>query len=118
MENDIKILVEDLAKMIGEGKVLEAFDKYYSDDIEMQENNDAPRIGKEVNRAHEESFMGGIIEVREMKTLGIAVGDNYSTIESFMDATHKDWGVMKMSQVAVQHWKDGKIVKEKFYYNK
>ena len=34
-----------------------------------------------------------------MQILGIAYGDNgYVTMESSMDATHKDWGVMKMSQ--------------------
>ncbi|KKR78946.1 MAG: hypothetical protein UU24_C0021G0015 [Candidatus Nomurabacteria bacterium GW2011_GWA2_40_9] len=116
--NDVKMLVEDLAKMIAEGKILEAFDKYYADDVVMQENEDAPRIGKVSNRAHEEAFVNGITEVREMKVLGIATGDNYSTMEYSIDATHKDWGEMKMSQVAVQHWKDGKVISEKFYYNK
>ncbi len=112
------MLVEDLSKMINEGKILEAFEKYYADDVVMQENNDAPRVGKEANRAHEEAFVNGIVKVNEMKTLGIGVGENYSTIESYIDAEHKDWGPMKMSQVAVQNWKDGKIVKEKFYYSK
>ena len=55
--------------------------------------------------------------MHDSKILGIAVGDNYSTMESFMDVTHKDWGRMARSQVATQHWQNGKIVKEKFYYN-
>ncbi len=38
-------------------------------------------------------------------------------VEWFMDYTHKEWGDKKGLQVAVQHWKDGKIVNEKFYYN-
>ena len=115
---DIKNLVTDLSNMIAEGKILEAFEKYYADDVVMQENNDAPRVGKEANRAHEEAFVHGIDKVNEMKILGVAVGDNYSTIESSIDAVHKEWGTMKMSQVAVQHWKDGKIFSEKFYYSK
>lgn len=115
--NDIKNNVEDLAKMIGEGKILEAFEKYYDENVEMQENEDAPRIGKEVNRGYEEAFVNGIVEFHSGKTLGIAIGENYSTIESSMDVTHKDWGRIARSQVAVQHWRDGKVVKEKFYYN-
>lgn len=115
MENT-KMLVEDLAKMIEEGKILEAFEKYYADDVVMQENDDEPRVGKEVSRGYEEAFVNGIVEMHAGKTLGIAVGDNYSTIESFMDVTHKDWGRIARSQVAVQHWKDGKVVNEKFYY--
>lgn len=116
--NDVKMLAEDLAKMINEGKILEAFDKYYADDVVMQENDDEPRVGKALNRGHEEAFVNGITEMREIKILGIATGDNYSVLEYSIDATHKDWGVMKMTQVAVQTWKDSKVVKEKFYYNK
>lgn len=111
------MLAEDLAKMIDDGKILEAFEKYYADDVVMQENDDEPRVGKEVNRGYEEAFVNGIVEIHAGKTLGIAVGDNYSTIESFMDVTHKDWGRIARSQVAVQHWKDGKVISEKFYYN-
>ncbi len=116
MENT-KMLVEDLARMIGEGKILEAFEKYYAEDVVMQENEDAPRVGKDANRGYEEAFVNGVVEVHDAKTLGIAVGDNYSTIESFMDVTHKDWGRIARTQVAVQHWKDGKVISEKFYYN-
>lgn len=115
---DTKSLVTDLANMIVEGKILEAFEKYYADDVVMQENNDAPRVGKEANRAYEEAFVNGIEKINDMKILGIAVGDNYSTMESYIDAVHKEWGPMKMSQVAVQQWKDGKIINEKFYYSK
>jgi hypothetical protein len=61
--------------------------------------------------------VNGVVEVHDAKTLGIAVGDNYSTIESFMDVTHKDWGRIARTQVAIQHWKDGKVISEKFYYN-
>lgn len=115
--NNTKELVEDLAKMIGEGKILEAFEKHYAEDVTMQENEDAPRVGKEENLKYEKTFVEGITEVHDMKILGIAVGDNYSMIESSMDITHKDWGRVARTQVAVQRWKDGKVVKEKFYYN-
>jgi len=115
--NDTKELVQDLAKMIGEGKIMEAFEKYYAENVTMQENETAHRVGKDANRAFEEAFVGGITEFRESKVLGITWGDNISMVESHMDATHKDWGVMKKTQVAVQRWQDGKIVSEKFYYD-
>lgn len=115
--NNIKELVEDLVKMINEGKIMEAFEKYYADNIVMQENETAPRVGKDVNREYEKAFVGGIVEFHSGKTLGIAVGDNYSTVESFMDVTHKDWGRVARTQVAVQKWENGKIVNEKFYYD-
>lgn len=115
--NNIKELVEDLVKMINEGKIMEAFEKYYADNVTMQENEGEIRIGKDANREYEKAFVEGIVEFHSGKTLGVATGDNYSTVESFMDVTHKDWGRSARSQVAVQRWENGKIVSEKFYYN-
>lgn len=115
--DNLKEKVQDLAKMIEEHKLMEAFEKYYADDVSMQENENAPMSGKAANREREMAFVGGITEWHDVKILGIAVGEDYSTLEVFMDVTHKDWGRSGRAQVAVQHWKDGKIVKEKFYYN-
>ena len=48
-----KAAVEDLiAKVVG-GKALDAFDRYYADDVTMQENEQPPRVGKAACRAFE-----------------------------------------------------------------
>jgi len=114
--NNTKELVEGLAQMIKEGKMLEAFEKYYADNVSMQENDEAPRVGKEVNRAFEKTFVEGITEFHSAEILGTASNDNYSMIESSMDVTHKDWGRIARTQVAVQRWENNQIIKEKFYY--
>ena len=116
MKNDITSLVDSLNSKISEGKIMEAFDEYYADDVVMQENNTEPRVGKEVNRKNEEAFVNGLIGKPVMKVLSVATGDNVSIVEWFMDINHKDWGKSARNQVAVQHWKDGKIVHERFYY--
>ncbi len=115
--NNIKEKIEDLVKMVNEGKILEAFEKYYSEEIVMQENEGEKRVGKEANREYEKAFVNGIVEFHSAKTLGIATGENYSTVESYMDVTHKDWGRIARTQVAVQRWENGMIVNEKFYYD-
>jgi|GEM_PF-2307375 len=33
-----------------------------------------------------------------------------------MKYTHRDRGICKYTQVALQEWKEGKIVREVFYY--
>lgn len=114
---ETKKLIDGLTQMVMEGKILEAFEQYYADDVVMQENEDEPRVGKDVNREYEKAFVEGVVEVHDMKVLGIAVGEDYSTTEMYMDVTHKDWGRVARSQVSTTHWKDGKVVREKFYYN-
>ena len=113
---DIEANVKDLNKMILEGKMMDAFEKYYADNVVMQEINMEPTIGKDVNREREKKWLEGITDFRGAEVKNVAVGDNVSMVEWFMDYSHKEYGEVKMAQVAVQNWKDGKIVKEVFYH--
>lgn len=108
--------VNHLNALILEGKALDAFEQYYDDAVVMQENNSEPTVGKEANRQREIEFFGSITEFRGASVRDIAVGENVSMVTWDYDYTHKDWGVRKYSQVAVQHWNNGKIVREQFFY--
>ena len=48
--------INDLNNLVVQGKSLEAFDKYYDDEVVMQENENPPTIGKIANRKREEEF--------------------------------------------------------------
>lgn len=48
--------------------------------------------------------------------LCLAVNGNTSFVIWKYDYTHKEWGARNYTQVSVQHWKDGKIIKEQFFY--
>lgn len=112
----IKEKVQHLNQLILEGKALDAFELYYDDAVVMQENENPPTAGKEANRKREQEFFGGITEFRGAQVQDVAIGDNVSFVKWHFDFTHKDWGVRKYTQVSVQHWKDGRIVKEQFFY--
>ena len=109
--------ITNVNDMILQGKSLEAFEKYYHEDVVMQENNNLAVAGKVANRKREEEFVGSITEFRGAKVLKVAIGeDNITMVEWHMDYTHKDWGVMNITQVAVQQWQDGQIINERFFY--
>jgi SnoaL-like domain len=111
-----KAAVEDLiAKVVG-GKALDAFDRYYADDVTMQENEQPPRVGKAACRAFEEDFFSKIKAVRTYVCDGYVISDNKAYIVYRVDADHADWGTLKMSEVAIQEWSNGKVVREKFVY--
>ena len=109
--------ISALNDLILEGKALDAFEQYYHDDVVMQESNNPAVEGKEANRKREEEFFSSITDFRSAKVLKVAIGEENTTmVEWHMDYTHKDWGDMNVTQVAVQEWESGKIKKEKFYY--
>lgn len=115
MQNIQKNLTE-LNQLILQGKALEAFDKYYDDDVIMQENNDTPTLGKAANRDREIEFFSKVTELRKMEVINVGFGENVSFAVWHWDYTHADWGKRDYTQVAVQRWKDGKIIKEQFFY--
>lgn len=108
--------IDDLNDLVLQGRALEAFEKYYHDEVTMQENENSPTIGKEANRQREKEFFAAITEFRSSKPIKIAVGESISMVQWQYDYTHRDWGVRNYSQVSVQEWKDGKIIKEQFFY--
>ena len=108
--------ISDLNDLVLQGKALEAFDKYYHDEVIMQENENAPTVGKSANRKREEEFFSSITEFRGAKPLKVTIGEGTTMVQWHYDYTHKDWGVRNYTQVSVQEWKDGRIVKEQFFY--
>lgn len=98
------------------GKILETFDKYYADDVIMSENRKDDRVGKAANRAYEEYFVNNFVFHGAKVGLVIVDGDT-AAIEWTFELSPKAGGDrMVQSQVAVQTWKNGKIVREDFYH--
>ena len=108
--------IDDLNELVLKGKALEAFEKYYHDDVVMQENENPPTVGKAANRNREKEFYSSVIEFRSARPLKITVGENTSMVQWRYDYTHKDWGIRNYTHVSVQDWKDGRIIREQFFY--
>jgi hypothetical protein len=85
----------------------------------MQENSGEPRVGKNVNREFERKFIGNVQEFHGMKLNATAFTDDRNMYMNYwyMEVTMKGAPRKKSSQIAVQKWKDGKIVKERFFTN-
>jgi hypothetical protein len=110
--------ISDINNLVLEGKAMEAFEKYYHEDVVMQENDSTPTVGKHANRTREVAFFANIESFRGAAVLNVtAPHENLSVVVWHYDYTHKEWGVRNYHQLSVQHWKDGKIIKEQFIYN-
>lgn len=114
-----KKLAEELYQLVGTGQILDAFEKFYDEKVEMQELGQEPRVGKTTNREYEQNFVGSIQEVHGGGVDSITCDEEkgITMVESWMDLTFKNGQRVKMEQVAVQHWKNGLIIREKFYHN-
>ena len=109
---------KDIYVQLQQGKLLEAFDKYYAENVVMTEPR-GTRTGKAECRAYEEQFLNSIQEFHALEINKVGSNDTEATsfIESTMDVTFKDGNRVTMEQVAVQQWQGDQIVHERFYYN-
>jgi hypothetical protein len=114
--NTIEQKILELNQLVIAGKMMDAFEKFYHEDVQMRENVNLPVIGKKANRNRELEFLKNITEFRNASVEGMAIGDNISFVIWSYDYTHKLWGEKKYTQVSVQHWKDGQIIRENFFY--
>ena len=105
----------ELNRMILEGNALDAFEKFYAEDVVMIDQGFEPWVGKDLNRDREKDFFSKLTEVRAFELRESSAGEDVSFSIWHNDYTHAEWGELKYEQVAVRHWKDGKIVKERFY---
>lgn len=111
-----KQLNDELNQMILRGEAMEAFERFYADEVVMQENLDAPTVGKEANRAREQAFFGAIETFHGAELASAGAGEDVSFAELSFDATYKGGGRSTLTEVAVRRWKDGKVIHERFYY--
>ncbi len=114
--SDVQSIETELNEMILAGRGMEAFEKHYAEDCVMQENVDAPREGKDACRAYEEAFFANIAEFHGAELLASSVAGDRSYSEWVFDCTFKDGTRMRNTQVAARTWRDGKVVREQFFY--
>ncbi|MBI9056606.1 MAG: nuclear transport factor 2 family protein [Labilibaculum sp.] len=96
--------VKKLNDMILGGFILQAFEKFYAENVMMQENATEPIIGKDAYRKKEKNFVTNIIEFRNAVVKNVLICDNTTVLEWELDYTHADWGCRNFTQIAVQPW--------------
>lgn len=113
---DLAALESQLNELIVAGRLMDAFERFYADDIVMQENTSPPIAGKDRNRERERAFFGSIGE-SHIELLGAAIGDGVTYSEWIFDLSFKDGRRIRMTEVSARRWRDGLVVHERFYYD-
>lgn len=111
IRNHVQAVIDGILR----GEILETFDRWYAEDVVMSENGTDERVGKAANRAYEEAFVKGVT------FHGAAVGEvlvdgDRAAIEWTLEFTPHGGDRLVQKQVAVQHWREGKVVRETFYH--
>lgn len=115
----LKNNVEKLNSLIKEGKIMEAFEKYYGEEVVIQVNGNPPITGKEKNRKREIIFLQEIEKLNSAEIKSVTFGgtdDNVSMTEWAINIDNPEGINKTIYRVNVQHWKEDKIINEKLYF--
>ncbi|HSO23294.1 MAG TPA: nuclear transport factor 2 family protein [Chondromyces sp.] len=117
MSDGIRERVEKLNAMVLQGKIMEAMNEFYADDVVMAENDNPPTVGLAANLEREQAFVDNTTWYgAEVKN--VVVDGDTSMVQWWLDFHNVQYGArLAFTQVAVQRWRDDKIVDERFYYS-
>jgi ketosteroid isomerase-like protein len=117
MSVNVRERVEGLIARVEQGRLLEAFEEFYAEDVVMQENANPPTVGKAANREREKAFVASVAAVHESRANAILVDGDRAVIEWVADFTNTEGTRLRIEQTALQTWLGGQIAHERFYYD-
>ena len=109
-----------LHELFNENKWMEAQQELFSEDAESVEPDHSPGLksvkGMDKIRQKGEQFQSMVEEMHGGWVGEPIVAGNFIAIGMGMDVTYKGMGRQKMDEIALYEVRDGKIVKEQFFY--
>jgi ketosteroid isomerase-like protein len=110
--------VEKLIELVQRGEFLEAIEKFYAAHATMQENTQTPlRTGLPALLEGERQALARFKIVHRQQAPSFLVDGNRATINWIFEITEQSGKHYVLDEIAYQEWQDGKIVRERFYYD-
>jgi len=108
---------KELFKMIEEGKLLEALDNYYHEDVDIIADDGVERNGKHQAREYDKNLLKEIEEVIGGGVRNIASNEErrITMVEYWIELKFKNGNKKKMEEVAIQQWEGDLVIRENFY---
>ena len=104
-------------KTVEAGEFVRAIQDFYADEASMRENLKTPRKTRAALVAHEQAMLerGAAIKTRPVER--VVVDGELVVINWVFDITERNGKRYVLDELAIQRWRDDKIVEEQFYYD-
>ena len=96
---------------------VEAIREFYAEHASMQENNEPPRVGRDVLVAHEARALERAASVASKCVRPVFVNGHHVVIRWMFEFTGHDGSVRRLEELAYQRWEGERIVQEQFFYD-
>lgn len=105
--------------------VEESYERFYDEHVIVQENLQPPRVGRALSIERQKRMNANVQELHEFK-IGVVLVDGFtdshpldghSVVEMHLEITTVDGYRIRIEELGLQTWKDGRIVQERYFYD-
>src|SRR5213593_3510475 len=96
--------IEAFAAEVEAGRFVEAIEGFYAETASMQENTDAPRVGRDVLVAGEKQVMAGFAPVTAQRRGPILIYRDRVAIRWLFEFTTREGAKRTLEEIAWQRW--------------
>ena len=116
-----KQVSETLQEMLGilkKGQMTEGQKIYFADSVVTQEGNQPPIVGKQASIDRLDTFREtiGVAAFISYAVGAVAIAGDTSFYDAVLTLKLKNGETISLEQVVKTDWRDGKIVKERYYH--
>lgn len=105
--------------------VEETYEHFYDENVVVQENLEPPRVGRALSIDRQKKMNANVKEIHHFKIGAVLVDgfsearplDGHSVIEMHLEITTLDGYRIRIEELGLQTWRDGRIVHERFFYD-
>lgn len=99
--SDSNVRVYELLDAIRNGRIMEAMNTFYAEDVVMSEPAYGETVGLEANLKREQAFVDAVKAFKSSETPSITIGEGVAIYENVMDLTTHDDQDVHVEQVVV-----------------
>ncbi|MEO6843294.1 MAG: nuclear transport factor 2 family protein [Bradyrhizobium sp.] len=94
-----------------------AIQRFYAPDAQTQENDGAPRVGRDALAERERAVLASVASVKTTRLGPLLLDGDRSAICWRFAFTGKDGKVRAMEEVAWQTWRGEQLIEERFFFD-
>ncbi|HEY2782294.1 MAG TPA: hypothetical protein VGI90_16045 [Steroidobacteraceae bacterium] len=109
--------LERFIARVEENAHAEACEEFYTEHSSMQENQSAPRVGREAHIANERKVIARAKSIVSKCVRPVFVNGDFVVIRWIFRFEWRDGTITHMEELAYQRWERERIAEETFYYD-
>jgi ketosteroid isomerase-like protein len=96
---------------------VQAIEEFYTEDASMQENMNAPRVGRDALVASERATLARVRSVQSRCVRPVLVDGDLVVVRWIFRFEGNDGRVRELEELAYQRWQGDRIAQEQFFYD-